>query len=771
MVDTQHDIAAVMFTDMRGFTALMQSDEELTLELLDVQRRLAEPLLDKHRGRLIKTIGDAFMVEFRSAVDAVRCAIALQQALHDHNAPVPADRQAHIRIGLHMGDVVRSGDDLLGDTVNIAARVEPWAEADGVSMTQAVYEQVRNRVEQTIESQGLVQLKGVTGDTPLYRVMLPWSAAAAAPASASRTSNRRRWVLTGATLSAALVVGAVAVTMWNARTSRPEPTAKVTTAPAPVGDSKSVAVLPFENLSGRAEDAYLADGLQEEILNALARLRDLKVISRTSVAEFRGKTHNIREIGERLGVGTVLEGSIRREGNKLRLTVQLIDAHDDRHLLAANYDREVTNVLDLESTVARLVADALAATLTRHERGELDRVATNRGDAYDLYLRAVALYRKPVPGDDEGLIAPKRLLEEALRIDPDYTDALALLSQANTWAYFVAERPPDGAAAKQALERALALEPDLPEAKLARGLYTMYVDKDPDHAVPDLEAVVQLRPSAAEAHAAIGFALRRRGRCEEALQHLIRASDLDPLNEPYAHAAIVTLSGLRRFKEAIERTEIYTTRLPNSPDSYFTRGRIEARLQRSVEPLRVALRDHGILLDPGDHKVVEAEIAEAEGRYLDAVRLWDVVPLADPLQRGALIGALYLAAGDTASAERTFRGAERFALQRQRQSEGVDLRTLAIVQSMLGEHATALVTIEAERTRTPEARDAANGPYVSLLRSVILVRSGRGEEGYAEAARLLRVPFGAMLEPFSPLRLLLKDDPHFDELLNHPPRL
>ena len=144
--------------------------------MLDLQRSLADPLLEKHRGRLIKTIGDAFMVEFRSAVDAVRCAIALQQALHDHNATVPTERQVHVRIGIHMGDVVRSGDDLLGDTVNIAARVEPRADPDGISITNAVYEQVRNRIENTIEAQGVAQLKGVAGDTPLYRVLLPWSA-------------------------------------------------------------------------------------------------------------------------------------------------------------------------------------------------------------------------------------------------------------------------------------------------------------------------------------------------------------------------------------------------------------------------------------------------------------------------------------------------------------------------------------------------------------------------------------------------------------------
>ena len=191
--------------------------------------------------------------------------------------------------------------------------------------------------------------------------------------------------------------------------------------------------------------------------------------------EYRGKTHNVREISQRLGVRLILEGSIRRDGNTLRLTVQLIDARDDHHLLAANYDRDLAHVLNLQSAVARQVAEALAATLSAYERGELDRVGTNSGDAYNRYLRAVALYRQPVPDDETGLVEPKQLLEEALRFDPDYADALALLSQANTWRHFYSPRLADGVAARQAFERALTIDPQLPEARLARGLYAMYV--------------------------------------------------------------------------------------------------------------------------------------------------------------------------------------------------------------------------------------------------------------------------------------------------------
>ena len=601
------------------------------------------------------------------------------------------------------------------------------------------------------------------GETPpafiehLRRVLSGLAPTAAPPlltpaAPLAAAPNRRAWLVAVAALAVVAVASLMAVKAWNGHVTGKVPAARVASADSLIPDRKSVAVLPFDNLSGRAEDAYLADGLQEEILNALARLRDLKVISRTSVMEYRGKTHNIREISQRLGVRSILEGSIRRDGNTLRLTVQLIDARDDHHLLAANYDRDLAHVLNLQSTVARQVAEALAATLSGYEKGELDRVGTNSGDAYNRYLRAVALFRRPSPNDDTGLVEPKRLLEEALRFDPDHADALALLSQAETWMYFYSSRLADGAAARQAFERALAIDPQLPEAQLARGSYAIYVTAD------------------------LGLALRRRGRMTESLTHFIRAWDLDPLNHAYDGLSLTTLVGLRRYPEAIEQTTLYSKRFPSSPDGYLARAHLEGYLQHSAEPLRAALREYGSQLDPLHHKVIDAEIAAAEGRYLDAVRLWNAVPPLDPLARGEQIGFLYLAAGDANRAQQNFRAAEHAArtMLPGNSLQSTSLAQLAMVQSMLGRHAAALATIELTRTQSPEARDAVNGPTLSFIRSVILVRGGRSAEGYAEVTRLLRVPFGAPVDVFDvpdPVRLLLKGDSHYDELINHPPRL
>jgi TolB-like protein/Flp pilus assembly protein TadD len=579
-------------------------------------------------------------------------------------------------------------------------------------------------------------------------------------------SRKRHQFLTGAMLATVAVVGVVAAILWTGRK----------TELAPAASRKSIAVMPFDNLSGHPEDGYLADGLQEEILNALARLRELNVISRTSVMEFRGKARNVREIGQRLDVGSVLEGSIRREGDTLRLTIQLIDVHDDRHILATNYDRALSHILDLQSAVARQVADALAATLTQYERGELERVATNSGDAYDRYLRAVAAFRKQVPTDNTGLVEPRRLLEEAVRLDPDYADALVLLSQADTLTFENTQRPEDAVRAKQAFERALAVDAQLPEAQLARGIYEMYISQDVAQAVVDLKAVLRLRPNSSKAHAMLGFALRRRGHVTEALDHFVRAWDLDPLNTAYEGSPISTLLGLRRFPEAIEWTKLLAKRFPDDPDRYISRARLDSYLQHSVEPLRELLRMHGNLIDPVSRHVIEAGIARGEGRYLDEIKVWDKVPIEAPASRALLIGFLFWGAGDAGHAEQSFRNVEREARKiiESEPTQTDALAQLALSQSMLGEHAQALASIDAARTIVPEERDATNGPHLSFIRSIILVRAGRSAEGYAEVKRLLHVPFSGRQEYFEeadPELLVVEHDPHYDEIVNHPPRL
>jgi len=570
--------------------------------------------------------------------------------------------------------------------------------------------------------------------------------------------------------------------------TQPTQEPKAVTAAAPTRDLKIIAVLPFDNLSGRSEDAYLADGLQAEVLNTLARLRELSVISRTSTLEYKGKAHNVRDIGYRLGAGAILEGSIRRYGSKLRLSVQLVDTNNDRPLLAVNYDRDLGHLLDLQSTVARQVADSLVATLSRSQRDNLERVGTNNGDAYDLYLKAMAHLDHPLELTDESydVREPKRLLEAAVKLDPGYADAYAYLSVLNTVSFsFYDRRPENAVAARHAYERAFEIEPSLPEARLARGVYATYVAKDPAQALDDLQVVVGSRPNSALAHAMLGWTLRRLGRMDEGLAHLLRAYDLDPLNKFYALQPWLTLVGLRRWPEANELSEIGLRRFPDGGWYYLYRPWIEYLARNDVEPMRVALREHGGQLNAQARAILEFEIAVAEGRFLDAIRLQNIAWPPDrsdardayahrvrPSVGILSIGILYYAAGDERRARQSFLAAERFALESH--EPGSD-EGLAVAQSMLGKHAEALATIDKMRAELfPESGDATNGPETSFVRSIILVRGGHRDEAYAEVNRLLRVPFGAPRWQFwfiPCVVLLVKDDPHFEELLYRPPRL
>jgi TolB-like protein len=653
---------------------------------------------------------------------------------------------------------------VIDDTSEASARVpdrfreRQWSHLPGGETTPGFVEQVRRALSASLIVASTNPPRGAPGMS---------------------TRVRRGWKGPAAVLGlVAMVTVIVATHAWRGAHEPPKVLPGTAALGNPAAPSlKSIAVLPFQNLTGRSEDAYLAAGLQEEILNALARMRDLKVISRTSTSEFHGDTPNVRAIAERLGVGSVLEGSVRRDGNAVRLTIQLIDARDDRHLLAENYDRDLGHILGLQSAVARKVADALSATLTRYEQGALDRVATNNGDAYNLYLRAVALWRQAAPHDEMGVQASKPLLEQALRLDPEYADALALLSQAHTLSYFGSHRPADAVAAKQAYEGALQLDPQLPEALLARGLYQMYVAGDLERAHDDLQVVVKLRPNSSEALFVFGLVERRRSRFDAALEPLQRARTLDPLNKAYDAGPITTMLGLRRYPEAIEDGKTSQRRFPDDPETYLVLARIAGFMQHSIEPLRQVLRDNSdILREPELRVAVEAEIARGERRYLDAVKLWAGVPVDDALERDEKIGFLYWAAGRTQEAMGKFRELQRGAQERlRREPQARDVPPLlAVAQSMLRQHVAALATIEAERARFPESRDPIYGPQLSFIRSAILVRAGRAAEGYAEATRLLHVPFSTAnrwLQEPDPLLLLLKDDPRYDELINHPPRL
>jgi len=291
-----------MFTDMAGYTALGQRNESLSLAMVEEQRRLIRPLLDKHRGREVKTMGDAFLVEFHSALDAVRCAYDIQRVTRELNFSLPEDRRLGLRIGVHLGDVIGSTNDVQGDAVNVASRIEPLAEDGGVALSRQVYDHIQNKFELPLTSLGLKPLKNVSAPLEVYKVVMPWE---------------------------------------KERASSPELNAR------------RIAVMPFANMSPNPGDEYFADGMTEELISTMSKIQQFEVISRTSVMQFKKNPKPMKEVARELDAGTVIEGSVRKSGSRLRVTVQMIDAARDRHTWAESYDRDLKDVFSIQSEISK----------------------------------------------------------------------------------------------------------------------------------------------------------------------------------------------------------------------------------------------------------------------------------------------------------------------------------------------------------------------------------------------------------------------------------
>ncbi len=370
-------LAAIFAADVAGYSRLMGADEERTLERLKALRReLLDPKIVEHHGRLVKTTGDGMLVEFGSVVDAVRCAVEVQQAMPERNTSVGADKHIELRIGINLGDVIVEGDDLYGDGVNIAARIEALADAGGVFVSNTVHDHVRDRLPFAFEDLGEQQVKNIARPVRVYRVR---DAGAANKA--------------------------------------PVPPSPALTLP----DKPSIAVLPFANMSGDPEQEYFADGMVEEIITALSRIRWLFVIARNSSFTYKEQAVDVKQVGRELGVRYVLEGSVRKAGGRVRITAQLIDALVGTHLWADRFDGSLEDVFDLQDTVASSVAGVIEPALRAAETARSAGRPTNDLTAYDLYLRAYAMVWSSARQSPEAL----RLMEQAIERDPHYGPALA----------------------------------------------------------------------------------------------------------------------------------------------------------------------------------------------------------------------------------------------------------------------------------------------------------------------------------------------------------
>jgi len=487
-----------MFTDTVGYTASTQVDEARTLEVLHSQQKLVRPLLVAHRGREVKSTGDGFLVEFDSALMATQCAIDIQRRIYERNAEggLPPIR---IRIGIHLGDVVQSDADILGDAVNIAARIEPVAEPGGICLSSAVREQVWNKIPDKLEKLPPTALKGLQASMDLYRVVLPWTLRGALPGSSAMTG---------------------------------------------------IAVLPFTNISPDPKDEYFADGLTEELITVLSQLPDLRVIARTSVMQFKSSTKAVSLIASELGVSSVLEGSVRKAGNRLRITVQLIDPGSQGHVWAQTYDRELDDVFAVQAEIAKQVAEALKIQLRATEAARLATRLPVRPDSYLAYLKGRTLLHSFATTSLEGA---KQQFELAITLDPTNAAAHSGLADAARllgWYFPRVSGERWDATSRGHAARAIELDPNLAEAHASLAII-LWDDNEYVAAEKELKLALSLNPSYSPAHDWYAGLLEDEARVDEALRERDMAEAADPLwGRNLSHFALL-LIWLGRFDDAL----------------------------------------------------------------------------------------------------------------------------------------------------------------------------------------------------------------------------
>src|SRR5215469_9686297 len=576
----QRKLAAIMFTDMVGYSALSQRDDKLALVLLEEHRQLLREIFPRFHGTEIKTIGDAFLVEFNSALEAAQCAIAIQRTLAKRNADAAAERQIQVRIGVHIGDVIHRGGDVYGDGVNVASRIEPLAGAGGICVSMDVERQIRNAVETRFEKLAPTELKNISIPMELFRIVLPWERQLPRLESKLAISAPRAgsWVWAAAAALLLLIIG---IGWWWTTLPRKNLTAgnesggrtidRITSIP-----EKSIAVLPFENLSEDKSNAFFADGVQDEIHTNLAKVADLKVISRTSVMQYRDKAvRNLREIAQQLGVAHVLEGTVQRVADKVRVNTQLINAQTDAHEWAENYDRPINDVFAIQSEIAKAIAEQLQARLSPSERAEMAKPSTNDPIAYDLYLRARRLDDLSNDPDAKGsLLQGISLLEEAVRRDPKFLRAYCLMSETHLDLYWGGFDHTDQRRelARIALQKAEEIQPDAGEVHWGKGVYAYHGLRDYNRALRELEKAKELLPNEARIYVTIGAIGRRTARFQEAETNFKRAVELDPRNFIVVGEAASTFQAMRRYAEARRLYKQALSILPNDPFANYLVG-------------------------------------------------------------------------------------------------------------------------------------------------------------------------------------------------------
>src|SRR6202043_59940 len=484
----QRRLAAILAADVAGYSRLMGADEEGTLAALkELRRELADPKIKEHRGRIVKTTGDGLLVEFASVVDAVRCAVEVQQEMAERNVGVPEEQRIQFRIGINLGDIIKDGRDIYGDGVNVAARLEALAEPGGICVSRVVRDQVRDKLDFVFEDRGEQQAKNIARPVRVFDV---------------------RTAVEGPTKTPAQPV----------------------TAP-PLPDKPSIVVLPFANMSIDPEQEFFADGIAEDVITALSRYPSLFVIARNSSFTYKGHAVDVKQVGRELGVRYVLEGSVRKAGNRIRVTAQLIEAGTSNHVWAERYDRDLADIFAVQDELTEALTTALAPAIANAELRRAMRKPPESLDAWAAYQRGLWHLSKATPDDDT---TAERFFKQAIDLDPTFAGGyseLALYQLQAAAIYQKLDLPSAQRSAEALARRAAALDGADAESRSCLG-WALQARGDADGALAEIERALSMSPNLAIAHGHRGATLIFAGRPREGLTALETCIRLDP-RDPY----------------------------------------------------------------------------------------------------------------------------------------------------------------------------------------------------------------------------------------------
>jgi len=791
------EIAYVLFIDLVGYSKLVTAEQRRLLELLNRIVREAEHFhTAEANGRLITVpTGDGMALVFYNTPEApVECALEVGRAAREHP-------ELELRMGMHSGPVsgvvdVSGRSNIAGAGINIAQRVMDCGDAGHVLISKHMAEDLEQygHWKRHLHDLGECEVKhGVrvsvanlyTEDLGNPEMPQKFRQARKANAPVVREKKGRSWINAVAVVLIAALIGGTFLYLRSHAHSPLEDGAPATPNSAglagarPSISEKSIAVMPFENLSRDPDNAYFADGIQDEILTRLSKIADLKVISRTSTQQYQSKPGNLSEIARQLGVAHVVEGSVQKSGDAVRVNVQLIKAANDSHLWADTFDRKLTDIFSVESEVAKAIADQLRAHLTGREEQVIAARPTDNVEAYDAYLRGLAFTLKTVPTPGNSLVAQK-YLREAVRLDPKFALSWALLSYVEAVGYRTLNLQPTVALReeiRQAAETALTLQPNLGEALLAKGQYHYACLKDYDTAIRYFEQARQLLPNSSRIPEALAYVARRRGQWDRSESYFNEAERLDPRNVYLLGQHAQSYISLRRFPEALRKLDQVLDITPDDLDTLVEKAAIaqaEGDLPRAsalLAPLHPAADDTTAL----ETQVYQAILERRPAPII--ARLKEILSKPDPALgfiNGELrfwLGWAQEVAGDHAAAQESWRQArsELEPFLKEQPENYALIGDLALSNMGLGDKAAAFKLIEREMAAVPIEKDALDGPAPIEFLARVAAQMGEPDRAIAALQKLLLVPYGDVLASGVPLTpALLRLDPMFDPLRNDP---